>query len=58
MNMLISLGMTIIMNASTSKYFKEILTLSLVILSLSSYMLFIKESGNAMTLLLPWLTSH
>ena len=57
-NMMISLGMTIFMNASTSKYFKETVTLSLVIISLSSYMLFLKENGSAATLLMPWLTSH
>ena len=56
--MMISLGMTILMNASTSRYFKETVTLSLVILSVSSYMLFLKENGSAMTLLMPWLTSH
>ena len=56
--MLISLGMTILMNASTSKYFNETVTLSIAILSISSYMLFIKENGSGMTLLMPWLTTH
>lgn len=57
-SMLISLGMTILMNASTSQFFLETVSLSVGILSLSSYMLMLKENGGGETLLMPWLTSH
>lgn len=57
-NMFGSLVMTILMNASSSKFFKEILALSLTMLSVSAYMLFVSEGGNAKAIMMPWLTSH
>ncbi len=57
-NMLGSVVLTILMNASTSKFFKEILGLSLSVMSVCAYMLFVSESGCATAIMMPWLTSH